>query len=103
MGTLQINVLGTCFSIKASEDDEYLKNLLNYYSKIVSEIENSHMLSNQLHVSILAGIMLCDELYKEKSKNVLNAEKTSNKTSIEIEKKTKEMISKLESVLKNEL
>ena len=47
--------------------------------------------------------MLCDELYKEKSKNVLNAEKNSNKTSIEIEKKTKEMISKLESVLKNEL
>ena len=37
------------------------------------------------------------------SKNVLNAEKNSNKTSIEIEKKTKEMISKLESVLKNEL
>ncbi|WP_296020130.1 MULTISPECIES: cell division protein ZapA [unclassified Treponema] len=98
MGTLKIELLGTSFSIKASEDDNYLKKLLGYYKNIVNEIQKSGMLKSELHISILAGIMLCDELYKEKSKSSV-----SQKTSLsneKAEKLTSEMIKKLDQVLK---
>jgi len=51
MGTLQIDVLGTSFSIKASEDEEYLKKLLGYYKKIVEEIQKSGMMNKEIHIS----------------------------------------------------
>ena len=50
MGSLQIDVLGTSFSIKANEDDEYLSKLLGYYTKIVEEIQKSGMMKNDMHI-----------------------------------------------------
>ncbi|MBR1615178.1 MAG: cell division protein ZapA [Treponema sp.] len=70
MGSLQIDMLGTSFSIKANEDDEYLKKLLKYYTQIIDQITKNGKLTQQ-QVSIMAGIMLCDELYKEKSKRAI--------------------------------
>jgi cell division protein ZapA len=67
MGALKIDLLGTSFTIKASEDDLYLKKLLGYYTKLIDQIRSSGILKDKLQMSILAGIMLCDELYKEKS------------------------------------
>ncbi len=70
MGSLKIDLLGTSFTIKASEDDVYLKKLLGYYSKLVDQIRSSGILHDRLQISVLAGIMLCDELYKEKSEKM---------------------------------
>ncbi|WP_178842487.1 cell division protein ZapA [uncultured Treponema sp.] len=100
MGTLQIDLLGTSFSIKATEDDEYLEKLLGYYKKIIDEIQKSGMLKEKLHVSILAGIMLCDELYKEKSRKSLSQDPLALQNSNEkAEKLTAEMIKKLDKAL----
>lgn len=100
MGTLQIDLLGTSFSIKATEDDEYLEKLLGYYKKIIDEIQKSGMLKETLHVSILAGIMLCDELYKEKSRKSLSQDPQALQNSNEkAEKLTAEMIKKLDKAL----
>ena len=111
MGKLQINVLGTSFSIKASEDDEYLNKLLGYYTKLVDEIKNSGMLKTELDISILAGIMLCDELYKEKSKSaeISSAQKQTisqsafpdTENSEKVQLLTQRMIKKLEQALKD--
>lgn len=59
-------MLGTSFSVKMKPDDEYLKKLLDYYKKITAQISKSNLLKPH-QVAILAGIMICDELYKEKS------------------------------------
>ncbi|MGI5058119.1 cell division protein ZapA [Treponema pectinovorum] len=99
MGTLQIDLLGTSFSIKATEDDEYLKKLFGYYKSITEEIQKTGMMKNNTHIAILAGIMLCDELYKEKSKNVTSAAIQDNTESKEAEKHTQQIIEKLKSVL----
>lgn len=102
MGKLQINILGTSFSIKASEDDEYLNKLSGYYTKLVDEIQKSGMLKSGLDISILAGIMLCDELYKEKAKNSVSNTNQGQDTR-EIQKAqilTQKMINQLDSVLK---
>lgn len=69
MGKIQVNLLGSSFTIQAKEDDEYLKKLLEYYKEITRTISSSGKSMNSLQVSIIAGITLVDELYKEKKRN----------------------------------
>ena len=71
MGKLVIDVLGTSFSAQADEDDEYLEKLSSYYKEITSTIKKSTNLQDPMKISILAGITLVDELYKEKQKNFI--------------------------------
>lgn len=105
MGKLHINLLGTSFTIQADEDTEYLEKLLGYYKRIADDISNMGALKNPVQISILSGIMLCDELYKEKE-NKLTSQKV-NPSSISIakedadkaEKLALEMIKKIDDVL----
>jgi len=97
MGTLQINTLGTSFEIQAKEDDAYLKNLLSYFNKISGQIEASTELRDPLKIAILSGIMICDELYKEKKKNAENIDKKEDL--FEAERLTLQMIEKITRVL----
>lgn len=71
MGKIQIDILGTSFSAQTAEDDDYLRRLLSYYTKITDSIASSSGVSDPIKVSILAGIALVDELYKEKEKNAV--------------------------------
>lgn len=101
MGNLQIDVLGTSFTIRANEDSEYLTKLLGYYKRIVSEIENSGSLKDPLQISILAGITLCDDLYKEKGRNAkFQNALERNSTDKEAERITKALIEKIDKALK---
>lgn len=100
MGTLQIDVLGTSFSIKASENTDYLQKLLGYYKRITEEIEKNGSLKDPLQISAMAGIVLCDELYKEKGKIAKLKEHTKkNNTEEEVDRITSELISKIDKVL----
>jgi cell division protein ZapA len=67
-GTLQIDILGTSFSVQAEEDTSYLEMLLGYYRRIVAQVESGSSVRDPVKTAILAGIMLCDELYKEKQR-----------------------------------
>lgn len=94
--------MGTSFAIQANEKDDYLKKLLDYYKKIVAEIEKSDHLKDQKQTAVLAGILLCDELYREKEKCALLENKLAvklNKTGTEINKIAKDLVSRLEQVL----
>ena len=99
MGTLQIDLLGTSFTIQAKEDPVYLENLLTYYKQTVNQIENSTGLKNPLKLSILTGIMICDELYKEKKKNTNTTSKPSSEDLSEAERLTLKMIDNINKVL----
>lgn len=100
MGTLQIDVLGTSFAIQAKEKDEYLETLLKYFKQMVRQVETSADLKDPLKVSILAGIMLCDELYKEKVKNQKNPLKPHyNEELQEAERIAMRMIENIDKVL----
>ena len=106
MGKLQINLLGTSFTIQANEDEEHLQKLLGYYSRIVNDVSKIDSIKTPLQTSILAGIMLCDEVYKEKS-NFVELEKNQSKNiqaansqeSEELERRTIAMINKINKVL----
>jgi len=100
-GSLQIDILGTSFSIKANEDNAYLEQILGYYKRIVNQIEKDSHLIDPLKISILAGITLSDELYKAKGRNIkFQTALEKNNTDEEAERITKELIEKIDRVLK---
>ncbi|MCQ2592819.1 MAG: cell division protein ZapA [Treponema sp.] len=120
MGKLHIDLLGTSFTVQANDDEQYLEKLLGYYSRIVEDVSQIPSLKNPLQASILAGIMLCDELYKEKSKvadlkeglyyppennsqsnqqQSTQLDEKSQKEAEELERRTLALISKINRVL----
>lgn len=106
MGRLKIDMLGTSFTIQANEDNQYLEKLLGYYKRITDDVKNIDSIKSPLQVAILSGIMICDELYKEKQnkialENDVNAPQDSESStdSEEIQRITLEMIQKIDKVL----
>lgn len=100
MGKIQVDMLGTSFTIRAKEDDEYLEKLYSYYSEITNTIKVNKNIDNPLQVSILAGFTLVDELLKEKAQNIVNKEAELNRDKFKMaEKMTAEMIDKIDQVL----
>ncbi len=109
MGKLHINILDTSFTIQTNEDEEYLKKLLGYYTRIVEDVSHIESIKNPLQTSILAGIMLCDELYKEKTNIVKmkdgqtipnqNLPPENNSDGEELERRTIAMIDIINRVL----
>lgn len=101
MGKIQVDVLGTSFTIQANEDETYLKRLLDYYRQITKTVQQNGILKDSLQVSILAGITLIDELYKEKENKASFKKTLTEKSNVEIEteKITLDLIEKIDSVL----
>ena len=99
MGKLVIDVLGTSFSAQADEDDEYLEKLSSYYKEITSTIKKSTNLHDPMKISILAGITLVDELYKEKQKNFILSSNLDNSELRQAEIITQSLIEKIDGVL----
>lgn len=100
-GTLQIDLLGTSFSIKADEETAYLEQILGYYKRIVNQIEAGGALNDPLKISILAGIMLSDELYKAKGRSVkYQAALENNSVDEEADRITKSLIEKIDKALR---
>lgn len=96
---LVIDVLGTSFSAHADENDEYLEKLSSYYKEITSTIKKSTNLQDPMKISILAGITLVDELYKEKQKNFILSSNLDNSELREAEIITQNLIEKIDGVL----
>ncbi|HPX46676.1 MAG TPA: cell division protein ZapA [Treponemataceae bacterium] len=65
-GTLQIDTLGTSFSVQTDEKPEYLNVLYSHLKKTINEIEQASGIDDPLKIAILAGIQISDELYKER-------------------------------------
>ena len=100
MGTLQINILGTSFTIKADEDSEYLNKLLRYYKGVTDTIEKKQTLTDPLQIAIMAGIMMCDQVYQDKKTKVKIQNAYENNTAdSEADRITRELIDKIDKVL----
>ena len=99
MGYLQINVLGTSFSIQANEDDEYLDKLLQYYKKIISQVDSTSGIKDPLKIAIISGIMIADELCKEKQKLQFTNNSIKRDDLVEAEKITLRMIENINKAI----
>lgn len=106
MGKLRIDVLGTAFTIQANEENEYLEKLLGYYKQITKDVQSIDSVKTPLQVAILSGIMICDELYKEKQNKIAMQNGTYIPPEIdltedqeEIDRRAQEMMDKINKVL----
>ncbi|MBR5934222.1 MAG: cell division protein ZapA [Treponema sp.] len=102
MGLLKVDILGSSFELHANEDDEYLSKLLSYYKQIITEVEKTDHLKDPKKTAILSGILLVDELYKEKEKNarlLKNSASSESADDDEINSITGDLISQIEKVL----
>ena len=66
MGSLTISLLGTSFKINAKEEEQYLQQLLNYYTGVIEKLQSRLPDQGSLQTAILAGIMISDELFTQK-------------------------------------
>lgn len=94
-GNLQIDLLGTSFAIQADEQNEYLNALYAHLKKTVSKVEATSGLEDPLKIAIISGILLSDELYKERMKR----SDIGKLDLTEAEKLTLEMISRIDQVI----
>ncbi|MDR3312169.1 MAG: cell division protein ZapA [Spirochaetaceae bacterium] len=102
MSKLRIDILGTAFSIDARADEAYLRLLLENYRKMTDlvELNSGATVTDPLQVSVMAGIMLCDELYKEKKKGETSKRQVSELPDMqEFERRTLDMIARIEQVV----
>lgn len=63
-GAIRIDLLGTSFTIRSDEDPLYLNALLSRYQTVIDTTRRSTGVEDPLKVSILAGLLLCDDLEK---------------------------------------
>jgi cell division protein ZapA len=102
MGQIQVNILGTSFKLQADEDTQFLTKLLDYYEKIVNKVSLVDSAKNNLQISIVSGLLLCEELFKEKAnklKNLSEEELNAYSYNTELEKRTSALIEKINKVL----
>ncbi|MDD7416641.1 MAG: cell division protein ZapA [Treponemataceae bacterium] len=99
MGNLQIDLLGTSFSIQANESPEYLEKLLDYYKKVVNQVDKEAKIKDPLKVAIISGIMICDELCKEKQKLQFTNQTINKQDLVEAEEIALRIIENIDKVI----
>lgn len=63
---LRIDLLGTSFTIKSDQEQAYLRRLLDRYKQVIEDTRAGTGLIDPLKISIVAGIVLCDEIEKNR-------------------------------------
>lgn len=96
-GHLQINMLGASFAIDAGESDEYLQSIYSHYAKVVADVQMTSGIKEPIRIAIIAGIILSDQLSKER----LNPQTAvpERETEVLIEKSTRKMIEDIDSII----
>lgn len=98
-GNVQISLLGTSFLIQADEESEYLSRIVEYLSQKVQEIEQSVAIKDPLRIAILTGLLLADELFKERGRG---RKATSEEEAEEAERIALSLIEKIDKSLLDE-
>lgn len=96
-GRLQIDLLGTSFALEADQPAEYLLAIYDHYKKVVSDVQRTSGVTDSLRIAIIAGILLSDELSKER----LNPQGASEQHEAEafLEQSARKMIEDIDSII----
>ena len=97
---LGLNILGTSFSITTDEDETYLQDILAQYKAAVENTKTISGMTDPLNVAILTGFLLCDEINKMRQQLDGLAPEEDSDEALEIEKRTLNLIAKLDQALK---
>ncbi len=65
--SLEVNILGSSFTIQSSGDPEYLQRVANYLKNKAQEIQQKYAdntTQDPIKISLLAGLNVVDELFR---------------------------------------
>ena len=93
---ISVQLLGTSFSLKSTENLDYLKEVVAYYEEKVEETRRGASLHDPLKIALLTGIVLADELIKERNRQSVSL---SAPDADEAERITLSLIDKIDSIL----
>lgn len=96
-GQLHIDLLGTSFTIGADQPTEYLQSIYNHYKEVVAEVRQTSGVTEPLKIAVIAGILLSDELSKERLN--MNGSVPGAHESLLIEQSTRKMIEDIDSII----
>jgi cell division protein ZapA len=104
MAVIEINVLGTSFALKADEELPYLEKIHEYFKNVCDEIQKNDGIQDQKKTAVLAGILIADELFKEKQKALEAKDAAKNQdidplAELEADRLTRSMIEKIDKAL----
>ncbi len=90
--------------MKADEDLPYLEKIREYYKNVCDEIQRNDGITDQKQIAVLAGILISDELFKEKRKILQQKDAIQNadidsKLGEEAERLAYSMIEKIDRAL----
>ncbi len=90
--------------MKADEDLPYLEKIREYYKNVCDEIQRNDGITDQKQIAVLAGILISDELFKEKRKILQQKDAIQNadidsKLGEEAERLAHSMIEKIDRAL----
>ena len=96
-GHLSIDILGASFALEAGEPDDYLQSIYSHYTKVVADVQKTSGVTEPIRVAIIAGLLLSDELSKER----LNPQVSVPEREAEalIEQSTRKMIEDIDSII----
>jgi len=61
---MQIDLLGTSFTIQTDEDPQYVQELVDHFRTKVQEVEKRLSSRDPLKTAIVAGVLTTDELFR---------------------------------------
>jgi cell division protein ZapA (FtsZ GTPase activity inhibitor) len=93
---LSVQLLGTSFSLKSTENLDYLRAVVAYYEEKIEETRRGVSLQDPLKIALLTGIVLADELLKERDRPTGSL---SVPEADEAERITRALIEKIDSIL----
>lgn len=93
---IPVRLLGTSFSLKTEETPEYLQEIIKSYEEKLEEIKTNVGVSDPLKLAILSGIILTEELKKEREQKVPSGHFEARD---EMEKVAQKLIHYIDSVL----
>jgi cell division protein ZapA (FtsZ GTPase activity inhibitor) len=98
---LPIKILGSSFKLKTDEDLDYLKEIVAYFEQKVMETQDKVGIQDPLKVALIAGIVVADELYKERLGKPYpdSASGASTRNEMEINSITRNLINQLSKAI----
>ncbi len=93
--SVQVNLLGSSFTVQADGDDLHLRQVVNYLAGKIRELESRFKAHDPLKISLLAGLNIVDELLRCRKR----AAADTNTEGVEIERITERLIDTIDRSL----
>ena len=71
MESVQVEIFGQVYSIKAKDDPAYIRDLASFIDSKMKEVQKGTGTSDPLRVAILSALTITDELYRLREQNTV--------------------------------